>query len=562
MARKPLKTALIGGLSGLMGSATLGAVALANSLSTSSVGVAGIDALRLHAPPYQLTGQKIAIGQVEIGRPGQFGIDKAVAKNRALSIMRVFFRDTPARVNSNVDRHAQNVASVMISSAKAMRGVAPNARLYSSAAGTPKRYGQPEECLSTQHIAQQNGGDVRAINFSFGESLRHDPRSNPRLDGNALLTLCLDWSARVHDSLYVVAGNQGKGGISIPTDNFNGVNVAFSSRVQGVFAKVAFANLGDSSNPDSSMEGLENNIGPRRSVGLLAPGDDITMVNLGGETNISSGTSFAAPHVTATVALLQEFSDRQLRTSCQAPGGCMRPWTLDARRHEVMKAILLNSADKLQDQGNGLNLGMSRTVLDKNNRNWTESDAYRSRKIPLNIQMGTGQLNAYRAYRQFSAGQWSATAGVPAIGWDYDRVELPTAAGTTSSHAPTTHTPTGSHVRDYVLDKPLQKGSFVSVTLVWDRLVELLDRNRNGAYDLDEQFRDRGLNNLNLYLMRAEDTDTRRSLWSSESDVDSVEHIFYPVPATGRYKIRVEFRQRVNQPAQPYALAWWTLPAR
>lgn len=29
----------------------------------------GIDALKLHQAPYNLTGRKIAIGQVEIGRP-------------------------------------------------------------------------------------------------------------------------------------------------------------------------------------------------------------------------------------------------------------------------------------------------------------------------------------------------------------------------------------------------------------------------------------------------------------------------------------------------------------
>jgi len=59
----------------------------------------------------------------------------------------------------------------MISSDKALRGVAPAARLYSAAVGSLKTGGQPEECLSAQHVALQNGRDVRAINFSFGETL-------------------------------------------------------------------------------------------------------------------------------------------------------------------------------------------------------------------------------------------------------------------------------------------------------------------------------------------------------------------------------------------------------
>ncbi|MCY7391380.1 MAG: peptidase S8 and S53 subtilisin kexin sedolisin, partial [Leptolyngbyaceae cyanobacterium CAN_BIN12] len=82
-------------------------------LRSTSVGETGIDALRLQLPPYNLTGKKIAIGQVEIGRPGQFGIDKAVAQNRSMALTRVFYRDARARINTNVDSHAQNVASIM-----------------------------------------------------------------------------------------------------------------------------------------------------------------------------------------------------------------------------------------------------------------------------------------------------------------------------------------------------------------------------------------------------------------------------------------------------------------
>jgi hypothetical protein len=112
-----------------------------------------------------------------------------------------------------------------------------------------------------------------------------------------------------------------------------------------------------------------------------------------------------------------------------------------------------------------------------------------------------------------------------------------------------------------MLEKPLQQGSFVAITLAWNRLVELQDSNNNGEYDQGEEFRDMGLNNLDLYIMPAEESDPAKSVRASVSAADSVEHIFYPIPQTGRYKILVRFAGQVNQATQPYALAWWTVPA-
>ncbi|WP_234300742.1 S8 family serine peptidase [Sphaerospermopsis aphanizomenoides] len=500
----------------------------------SSLGSNGIDALKLHQPPYNLTGRKIAIGQVEIGRPGMFGLDKAVSKNRAISPVAVFLRTVPAKSNTGVDPHAYNVAAVMVSKDKAWPGVAPDAKLYSSAVGSTKNMGQAEECLSAQHIALQNGDDVRAINFSFGEPLNRDPRPEAVLDGKALLTMCIDWSSRVHDVVYAIAGNQGKGGIPIPTDNFNAINVAFSSPRAGIFNKVHVSNLaGNNQGIGDRLAGQEFNIDGRRSISLVAPGTNIPLLNPDGKLNKSTGSSFAAPHVTATVALLQEFADRQLKL--KQPN-----WNINSRSHQVMKAVLLNSADKIQDRGDGLWLGMTRTLVDKQNRDWFASDAYKNTKIPLDDQMGSGHLNAFRAYQQFLPGQWQPTTAIPPVGWDYNNIN------------------TASSV-EYNLDKPLAQNSFVTITLTWDRLVELKDTNQNQQYDVDESFEDKGLNNLDLYLVK-EDAKNLESgvVCASTSEIDNVEHIFCPVPVTGKYKIRVQFKQQVNEKTQTYGLAWWT----
>ncbi|MGB3311092.1 MAG: S8 family serine peptidase [Nodosilinea sp.] len=532
---KPVAKALLwaAGIGGLV------PLALPVLALTESVGPQGIDALRLHAPPYNLTGEKIAIGQVEIGRPSQFGIDKVATENLPVTVRRVLLLDGVANPDEYVDGHAANVASVMISQDKLRTGVAPEALLYSGAVGPlGDTSAQPEECLAAQAVALENGGDVRAINFSFGEPLTRDPRSNAVLDGNALLTQCIDWSARVHGALYVIAGNQGRGGIPIPTDNFNGINVAYSRQVNGEFNRVDSSNLG--SEPIlSARQGapLETNVGPRRSISIVAPGSGIELIDPDGRIRTSSGSSFASPHVAGTIALMQQLVDRQFRSG--APN-----WPLAGRHPMVMKAVLLNSADKVKDTGDGLRLGMTRTLLDNAGRSWLESDAYQDPKVPLHKDLGTGHLNAYRAYQQLLPGAFGPDQAVPAIGWNITEMTAPTGPAT---------------VHDYAFEAPLQGGSFLSATLAWERVVALADANQNGIYDVGEGFTDQGLNNLNLYLLPADSDDISQSVWSSVSEVDSVEHIFYQIPETGRYKLRVIYQQPVyNEPSQPYALAWWT----
>ncbi|MEL6496203.1 MAG: S8 family serine peptidase, partial [Cyanobacteria bacterium J06623_7] len=225
---------------GLLIIASFWAIAPAIALN-DSIGKNGVNAERLHQAPYNLLGRKIAIGQVEVGRPIDLGKDKAANLLHFLSPRAVFYRNEPPKPDKNADNHASMVAEVMISQDKHLQGIAPQAVLYASAVGSLSNGGQPQECLSSQHIALQNSDDVRAINFSFGESLERDERDDAQLDGKALLTSCVDWSARQHNVLYVIAGNQGKGGIPIPTDNFNGITTAYTVQREGQFSKVDFA---------------------------------------------------------------------------------------------------------------------------------------------------------------------------------------------------------------------------------------------------------------------------------------------------------------------------------
>lgn len=592
--------------------------ALELAVGQAYLGPAGINARILHQAPYNLLGRKIAIGQVEPGRPALFGFDKGVAP-LGLELAGLFFRDRPAEPSTFIDAHAHSVASFMVGQGKVTLGVAPAARLYSSALGTRQfRGGQPEECLAMAHVARQNGGDVRAINLSFGESLRLDGRDRPLLDGNALLTQCIDWLAQETDTLFSVAGNQGKGGIPIPTDQFNGVTVAYTRATPGpepaqagpvsladsvgsvvdgpgisspgisssgisssgisspdinneIYNKVDFANLGDElAGVAYRFVGYERNLDNRSSVSLVAPGRNLLALLLNGGNRPLSGTSFAAPQVTAAVALLQEYGDRRLARHLQQP----EPnWSRASRRHEVMKAVLLNAADKLQDNspqdGLGNRLGMTKTIRGQNNQDWLTSSAHHSQQIPLDPLFGAGQLNLLRAYEQFSAGQFSPEAtAIGERGWDYNQVGLGAIAGQAIADDAIASSPTPASYRDYSIAVPLRRGSYFAATLAWDRRVDLVDRDGDGEYSLGDRFQSQALHNLDLYLLPENATSTSQSIWSSRSSVDSVEHIFHRIPQTGRYKLRVQSSQaqpdqiQSSPSDQSYALAWWGAAAR
>ena len=109
-----------------------------------------------------------------------------------------------------------------------------------------------------------------------------------------------------------------------------------------------------------------------------------------------------------------------------------------------------------------------------------------------------------------------------------------------------------------MIDSPLKENSYFSATLAWERQVLLIDSNNNELYDIGESFDGKNLNNLDLYLMPAEEENIAQSIWSSTSDEDSLEHIFHIIPRTGRYKLRVVYEQQMTpESQQPYALAWW-----
>ncbi len=493
--------------------------------STVSAGPLGIQVYDATGAPIEgLTGDGIYVGQIESFRVPKKDFDNSY--HPQVNPSQVFYLDKPAELNKNTGTHAVRVAGVMVAEVNNQAsGIAPKAKLLSAARGTTvpnKGKDTFVDPVTQQNIALRNQGagkiGVPVINMSLAQL-------PGQLNGNSLATLSVDYFSSKFDVLFTQSPHNTLPD-HVPADSYNGLAV-LRARADG--PTKPFYRVDEKADVSVGSGG-------RRLALLIAPGIEVMMPELNGIAALYrpySGNSYAAPHAAGVVALLQEY--------VWSKSNWDQPTKEAARHHELMKAVLLNSAEKLEGV-----LEATRTVESPSGRTWLESDARDDKKAnndigriePIAQTFGAGFLNAARAVKQLKGGRFKPedeVAGpVGAIGWDYNVMA------------------TANTFKKYKLPK-LKGGSFISATVQWDRKIGAPP---GAAFEPGETFGEAELPNLNLYLMPAGETDLTKNVWSSISTKYNLEHFLFRLDdKDAAYELWVE--QKTGG-TSPYGLAWWS----
>ena len=225
-------------------------------------------------------------------------------------------------------------------------------------------------------------------------------------------------------------------------------------------------------------------------------------------------TSYSTPYVAGSAAVL-------IQAGSRGDGG---PNTNAATDVRAIRALILNGAIKPTDWTNGTS-------------------------APLDARYGAGLLNVFNSWEQMKGGQHafiesgSVSSGAPhppgantnnepvLAGWDYN-------TNTTSSLQDT--------VNHYYFNLPGRNPFTLTATLVWNK--------QDGAS---------AINNLDLFLYS---TANGNLITCSTSQVDNVQHIYWPALPAGRYDLQVLKQGSLNQvsTSETYALAFeiFNMPLR
>lgn len=440
------------------------------------------------------------------------------------------------------DRHATWVGMLIggrtagASAGEYQRGIAYGATLRSGAlasAWSGAAYSNSFGFTVNSFIQPYNTyfGTADVINSSWGFT---------DASGTNVYTTAMDGFANQspQTTFVVSAGNSGSGAntVGAPGSGYNAITVAALANNANQYDVVASFS---SRSPQSWGTPFGGTIvtGVRAAVDIAAPGASLTSAfyggqtggnntSLSGSTNVAgstlysggiNGTSFAAPIVAGAATLMHSYSNTN----------GFGPTTLESTDARLIKAVMLNAAEKNPSWSNGQTM-VSGVVETTQSLDWAT---------------GAGMLDIAQTFTQYTTGT-TGVAGtatgnqgsVLASGWDY---------GSVAQQA-------GLYDNTYFISQPLAGGSFFTATLVWFR-----DRAFN---PVTTSVTDSTQANLNLYVFETDSTGTLLGsiVARSISTYNVVEHLHFTLPADGYYGIAIDhagalFGTAVNT---LYGLAW------
>ncbi|HEX3601588.1 MAG TPA: S8 family serine peptidase [Lacipirellulaceae bacterium] len=345
-----------------------------------------------------------------------------------------------------------------------------------------------------------------------------------------------------HTLFTVAAGNTVPSGVGpdrvpSPASAYNNLTVAALGPDGGAYDLPSYFTNGGPDDYYDSTRGFVT--GVRQVVDIAAPGENFASAYYGGQTGGNgpnvygpatdpaggpdwysrnvNGTSFAAPTVAGGAALLYDAAYATMGSN---------PNSRDSR---VIKAVLMNSADKTKGWDNGQSPnpnGLGGVLTTKG----------------LDDLVGAGRMDLNKAFDQFLSGtkdvpglSQGAMGTVQPLGWDFGQV----GQGITN---------------DYLISGALQAGANFTATLTWFR-----DRQTVGT----TSFLDVGFDNLDLELWNAIGGVAQNLISASNGRYNNTEHFSFAIPTTGQYLLRVRWTEQmfamIGSPlTDQYGLAWST----